>query len=110
MHGGTNVLVCASPDLLWWESTDGCTVVMLFQDFKPALTSTLCKFLLFRYETTARIRQFEEMRSSKRPISIIGMTADVDDAAIRECHASGMDGVVGKPVDAAKLLKALYTK
>ena len=108
-----NVPVCVSPNVRWWESSNGCTVVtltLLCQDLKLALISMLCEFLLFRYETTARIRRFEEMRSSKRPICIIGMTADVDDAAIRQCHASGMDGVVGKPVDAAKLLKALYTK
>lgn len=46
-------------------------------------------------------------RSDAKTIPILAMTGDVDDASIAECMAAGMNGHIGKPIQAAELFRTL---
>jgi CheY-like chemotaxis protein len=46
-------------------------------------------------------------RSDAKTIPILAMTGDVDDASIAECMAAGMNGHIGKPIQAAELFHTL---
>ncbi|MDO5483890.1 MAG: ATP-binding protein, partial [Desulfovibrionaceae bacterium] len=57
------------------------------------------------YEATRRIRRMSAPRA--RSIPIIAMTADVFREDIARCHAAGMSGHIGKPIDPDAMLAAL---
>ena len=57
------------------------------------------------YETTARIREFEQQRGGHIPI--IGLTAHVMEGSREECLAAGMDSYLSKPIDTDALWNEL---
>jgi CheY-like chemotaxis protein len=65
------------------------------------------------YETTRRIRAFEEARrktialGSPKEIPILAMTANVFREDIEKCLAAGMNGHVGKPLNLEEVLVSL---
>ena len=57
--------------------------------------------------TATRTIRAEEATSGRRPTPIIGVTANVMAHQVEHYRAVGMDDVIGKPIDAQRLLKVL---
>jgi len=58
------------------------------------------------YEATKEIRKIEQ-ETSRRPVPIVAMTANVFMEDIEKCLSAGMNDHVGKPLDIKELMKKL---
>jgi len=59
--------------------------------------------------TATRTIRAEEVTSGRRPTPIIGVTANVMAHQVEHYRAVGMDDVIGKPIEAQRLLKVMET-
>jgi CheY-like chemotaxis protein len=58
------------------------------------------------YEAARNIRKFEQ-ETSRKPVPIVAMTANVFKEDVERCLSAGMNDHLGKPLDIKELMKKL---
>jgi len=95
-----------SPDIGIDQATNGEEALENFLRAQPDIIFMDIHLpILDGYQTTAKIRHFEETIGGRVPI--IGVTAITGKQQIEECYSSGMDDVLLKPLSAVAFEEVL---
>jgi PAS domain S-box-containing protein len=90
--------------------TNGKAVLDLLQEREFDVILMDCQMPeLDGYETTRRLRESEQQRSTPEHVQIIAMTAHAMKGDREKCLAAGMDDYVSKPIRTEELGRALET-